>query len=346
MNIRLQYARASAPAVVAAACLVIAAQPLSAADFYAGKTVEIIIGSGVGGGYDRYGRTVGQYLVKYLPGKPTLVPRNMPGAGSMKAAEYVYRLAPKTGTTIAILQPGALFEPAVNDKLKFNYDPAKFEMIGSANSGTRLCVTYHTSKIKTFEDAMKMPSTMGGNAPGSSTTDYPEFLNQLAGAKFNIINGYNSTSKVVLAMERGEVDGVCGFDSASFASQRPDWYGTDKTHIILQMGITPDPELEKMGVPSIWKYVTGRNREVVELILAQQEFHRPFVAPPGTPRDRLNELRAAFDRAMTDKGFLADAKKLKLDLAPKPGQVVGDLIAKVYDAPQELRARASKALGR
>lgn len=345
MNVCQQHARALVPAT-AAALLVFAAQPVVAKDFYAGKTVEITIGAGVGGGYDRYGRTVGRYLVKYLPGHPTLVPKNMPGAGSMKAAEYMFNIAPKNGTAIAILQPGALFEPAVNHELKFKYEPAKFAMIGSANSGTRLCVTYHTSKIKTFEDALKMTATMGGNAAGSSTTDYPLFLNHLAGAKFKIINGYNSTSKVVLAIERGEVDGVCGFDSASFASQRPDWYGTDKTHIILQMGLTPDPDLDKMGVPSIWKYVKGENRKIAEVILAQQEFHRPFVAPPGTPAERLTALRAAFDKAMRDKGFLADAKKQKLDLAPKSGKVVGDLIAKVYAEPKELLAKASKALGR
>lgn len=298
------HARALVPAAVATLSVLVV-QPVVAKDYYAGKTVEMMIGSGVGGGYDRYGRSVGRHLVQYLPGQPTLVAKNMPGAGSMKAAEYMFNIAPKDGTAIAILQPGALFEPAVNHELKFKYEPAKLEMIGSANSGTRLCVTYQKSKIKTFEDALRMTATMGGNAAGSSTTDYPLFLNSLAGTKFKIINGYDSTSKVVLAMERGEVDGVCGFDSASFASQRPDWYGTDKTNIILQMGLTPDPDLEKMGVPSIWKYVKGENRKVAEVILAQQEFHRPFVAPPGTPREQLTLLRTAFDKTMRDKEFLA-----------------------------------------
>lgn len=315
-------------------------------DYYAGKTVEMYIGSGTGGGYDRYGRTVGRYLVKHLPGNPNLVPRNMPGAGSMKAAEYMSHMAPKDGTAVAILQPGALFEPLVNDKLKFRYDPAAFEIIGSANSGTRVCVTFHTSKLKTFEDAINLPSNMGGNNIGSSTTDYAEMLNNLAGTKFKIINGYDSTSLIVLAMERGELDGLCGFDTASFEAQKPDWYGTKLAHMIVQVGITPDPELEKMGVPSLWKYVSGRKRDVAELILSQQEFHRPFVAPPGTPEQQTSLLRTAFNAAMKDADFLAEAKKTKLDVAPKTGKEVGELIKKVYGSPEDLIADAKKALGR
>jgi tripartite-type tricarboxylate transporter receptor subunit TctC len=330
----------------AAAAVLVAMMPAKASDFYAGKSIEILIGSGVGGGYDRYARTVLHHMVRHIPGHPTYVPKNMPGAGSMKTAEYLTTQAPKDGTTIALLQPGALFEPLVNDKLKFRYDPAKLAMIGSANSGTRVCVTYHKSKIKTFEDAMKIPSNMGGNSPGSSTTDYALMLNHLAGAKFNVVNGYNSTSLVVLAMERGELDGVCGFDTASFAAQKPDWYNTDQSHMILQVGIEPDPELEKMGVPSIWKYVSGRNRDVAELILSQQEFHRPFVAPPGTEPAQLAILRTAFDKTMKDPDFLADAKKAQLDIAPKTGRTIEALMKKVYEAPKDLVEEARKALGR
>jgi len=320
--------------------------PALAEDFYAGKTLNVVIGAGAGGGYDRYGRTVGRFIAQHIPGNPTMVPRNMPGAGSMKAAEYMYTIAPRDGTTIAILQPGALFEPLVNTKLEIRYKPAEFEMIGNANSGTRLCVMHHTSKVRTFEDAQKMTANMGGNSPGTSTTDYAEMLNNLAGTKFNIVNGYNSTSQVVLAMERGELDGVCGFDSASFASQRPDWFGTDQTYMIVQAGITPDPELEKMGAPPLWNFVSGRNREVAELVLSQQEFHRPFVAPPQTPAERVATLRAAFDKAMKDPDFLAEAKKLKLDLAPKAGVEIERIIRQVYASPEDLIADARKALAR
>jgi tripartite-type tricarboxylate transporter receptor subunit TctC len=329
-----------------AALVGIAVSPALADDFYKGKTLEVYIGAGAGGGYDRYGRTVGHHMARHIPGNPSVVPRNMPGAGSMKLAEYMSTIATKEGTAIAILQPGALFEPLVNDKLKFRYDPAKLEIIGSANSGTRVCITYHTSKIKTFEDALKIPANFGGNAAGSSTTDYAEMLNNLAGTKFKIINGYDSTSLVVLAIERGELDGVCGFDTASFEAQKPDWYLTKLTNMILQVGITPDPELEKRGVPSLWKYISGRKRDVAELILSQQEFHRPFVAPPGTPDRQLTILRDAFEKTMNDPQFLADAKKQKLDIAPKSGKEVGNLIKKIYGSPQDLIVEARKALGR
>jgi tripartite-type tricarboxylate transporter receptor subunit TctC len=344
MGIRSTMLRCGA--VTASATLLLCCQPVQAEDFYAGKSIEVLIGSGVGGGYDRYARTVLHHMVKRIPGHPTYVPRNMPGAGSMKTAEYLSTMAPKDGTTIALLQPGALFEPLVNDKLKFRYDPAKLEMIGSANSGTRVCVTFHKSKIKTFDDALKTITMMGGNSPGSSTTDYSLMLNHLAGAKLNVVDGYNSTSLIVLAMERGELDGVCGFDTASFASQKPDWYATDLSHMILQVGIDPDPELEKIGVPSIWKYVHGRNRQVAELILSQQEFHRPFVAPPGTGPGQLAILRRAFNATMQDPEFLADAKRAQLDIAPKTGEVIDGLIKKVYAAPKDLIDEARKALGR
>ncbi len=317
-----------------------------AADFYAGKTITIIIGSGSGGGYDRYGRTIGRHISKHIPGLPNVIAKNMPGAGSMKAAEYLFNIAPKDGTTIGIIFPGAIVEPLINSKKKFRFDPPKFEIIGVANAGTRLCVTFHTSKVKSFEDAQKMEAQMGGNSPGSSTTDYAEMLNNLAGTKFKIVNGYKSSSRVVLAMERGELDGICGFDAASFRSQRPDWYNTKLTHMLVQAAIKPHPELTKIGVPSIWKYVTGKNREVAELILAQQEFHRPFVAPPTTPAARVAILRAAFDKTMKDPEFLAEAKKSRLDINPKTGPEVAQLITRMYASPKDVVEGARKALGR
>ncbi len=340
------FGRKTALAISLVTGTMLTLQPANSADFYAGKTLTIVIGSGAGGGYDRYGRTVGRYMVKYIPGRPTVVPKNMPGAGSMKAAEYLYNIAPKNGTTIAILQPGALMEPLINATKKFRFDPPKFEYIGSANSGVRLCVMYHKAKVKTFEDAMKYQATVGGNAPGSSTTDYAQMFNRLAGTKFKIVNGYKSSSRVVLAMERGELDGICGFDAASFRSQRPDWFNTKLTNMIVQSSITPSAELEKLGVPPMWKYVKGKDRKIAELVLAQQEFHRPFVAPPGTPAANLTIMRTAFAKAMKDAKFLADAKKSKLDINPKSGEVVDRLIKKMYASPKALVIGARKALGR
>lgn len=339
-------ATALASTAAAVAVLLTASIPARATDDFAGKTLSVVIGSGSGGGFDRYGRLVGTYLAKHLPGKPTVVPRNMPGAGSMKAAEYLFSIAPKDGTVFGILQPGAIVEPLFNAKQTFRFNPPEFEYLGSANSGTRLCVAFHTSKVKSMEDARTVIANMGGNAPGSSTTDYAHMLNNLAGTKFKIVDGYDSTSKVMLAIERGELDGVCGFDSASFAAQKPDWYGTKLTSMFVQVGLQVDPELEKLGAASLWKFVSGRNREIAELIVGQQEFHRPFVVPPGTPAATVAAMRKAFDAALKDKEFMAEAKKSKLDIEPKSGAFVGNLVKKMYGSPRDLIEAARKALGR
>ena len=338
----MKFARGVWPLLGLGSALVVT--PATAQDFYAGKTLTVIAGSGVGGGFDLYARTVARHIVKHLPGKPNAIVQNMPGAGSMKATEFIYTLAPKDGTAFAIVFPGALVEPLLIGREKFRFDPPKLEVLGSANSGARLCITFHTSKVKTFEDARRMTATMGGSAPGDSTTDYTLMLNALSGAKFKSIQGYKSTSETLLAVERGELDGLCGLDASSFQAQRPTWYGTKLSNMLIQVSLEPKPDLTKLGAPSVWKYVPEENRKVMELILAQQEFHRPFIAPPGTPPPRLAELRKAFAATMNDKDFLADAKRQNLDIAPKSAEVVSKLVRDMYAAPADIVQRAAKAL--
>ncbi len=331
-------------AVLLAACTALVSGPASA-QLYAGKKISLIVGSPPGGGYDFYSRILSRHMPKYLPGNPTIVVQNMPGAGSMKAAEYLYAIAPKDGTVFGMVFPGALVEPLFDAKKKFRFVPTKYAFIGSIDSGVRLCVTYGTSKIKTFEDAQKMPSSFGGSGPGSSTTDYAHFLNVLAGTKIKIVNGYKGSRTTITAMEKGELDGICGLDSGSFQAMRPDWYNNSKlSHMIVQTSLTPSNELEKLGVPSIWKFVTGENRKVAELILAQQEFHRPYIAPPGTSAPHLAALRKAFDDVVRDKGLLAETAKAKLSVQPKDAATVGKLISDMYNSPPELVAKARHAL--
>ncbi len=322
----------------------LAASPAVAQDFYAGKTINLTVGSGTGGGYDLYGRVVARHIGKYLPGKPNVIVQNMPGAGSMKAAEYIFTHAPKDGTAIAIVFPGAIVEPLIAGRQKFRFDPPKFEFLGSANSGARLCITFHTSKVKSFEDAQRIEATMGGSAAGDSTSDYALLLNALAGTKFKVVLGYKSTSETLLAVERGEVDGLCGFDASSLQAQRPAWYGTKLTHMIVQASLEPRDDLTKLGAPSIWKFVSGDNRKAVELVLAQQEFHRPFIAPPGTASAQLALLRTAFEATMKDAEFLADAAKQNLDVAPKSAEVVSRLVQQMYATPPHLVELVTKAL--
>ena len=320
-----------------------ATKPAAAQNFYEGKTVSLVVGTDAGGGYDIYGRSVARHIGRHIPGKPTVVVQNMPGAGSAKAAEFLYALAPKDGLTFGLIFPGMVVEPLLQPG-KFRFDPTKFEFLGSADSGTRLCVTHRSSKIKTFDDALKLPSNFGGSAFGSSTTDYAQMFINLAGAKMRIVNGYKSSIDTVLAAERGEIDGLCGYDSSSFRSQKPDWFNTPEAHMIVQAALEPFPELTKLGVPHIWQYITGENRKIAGVVLAQQEFHRPFLAPPGVAAERLGILRTAFMTTMTDPEFLADATRMKLTISPKDAKTVTDLVKQMYASPPELIAQVNKAL--
>jgi tripartite-type tricarboxylate transporter receptor subunit TctC len=319
---------------------------VQAADFYAGKNIDLVIGSAPGGGYDTYGRLMGRYIGKYIPGKPTIVPRNMPGAGSGKAASFIYEVAPKDGTAIAGIFPGAVVGPLLDDRMQnVQYKPTKFNYLASADSGTRVCATMKSTPIKTFEDAQKMKTTVGASQAGGSTRDYAVMLNNLAGAKFDVIAGYKGSHPILLAMERGEVSGLCGLDWTSFKTQKPDWIRDKQINVLIQVGPDPEPELTKMGVPEVWKYLkTEEDRKVVELIVAQQVFGRPYIAPPGTPKDRVEILRKAFDSALHDKKLLAEAEKMRLSIKPASGEKVQDLVAKLYKTPKSIVQRAKDAM--
>jgi tripartite-type tricarboxylate transporter receptor subunit TctC len=329
--------------LVAAACMLTGA-PAVAQDVYAGKTITLVVGGDAGTGFDVYARVLGRHMHRHIPGKPNIVVQNMPGAGSVKAAEYLYTIAPKDGTTFAILFPGALVEPLIGDPSRYRYDPTKFGYLGTADSGTRLCLTYHTSKTKTFEDAQRSTSIIGATQPGSSTADYPNMLNALAGAKFKVVTGYKSTVEIMLAMERGEVDGVCGHEVSSVRAQRPAWIGSASVNLLVQVGLEPNDEMTKLGVPPVWKFVPEENRAVTELIVAQQVFGRPFVTPPEIPEAQLKILRAAFMATLADPEFLADAKKASLDVNPKSGEEVGAVIKKMFAAPRDMAERMFKAI--
>lgn len=317
----------------------VVAQP----SFYEGKIIHLIVGTETGGGYDIYARTVARHIGRHIPGKPHVIVQNMPGAGSAKAADFLYSIAPKDGLTIGLIFPGMVIEPLMQPG-KFRFDPTKYEYLGTADSGARLCITHRSSKIKTFDDALKMPSLFGGTAPGSSTTDYAQLLINLAGTKMKIVNGYVSTVDTVLAAERGEIDGLCGYDSSSFRAQKPDWFNTPEAQMIVHASLEPFPELTKMGVPHIWQYVSGENRKIAEVILAQQEFHRPFITPPGVSKERLAVLRTAFMATMNDPQFLEDAKLMKLTIAAKDGETVSGLVQKMYGSSPELLEKVRRAL--
>jgi tripartite-type tricarboxylate transporter receptor subunit TctC len=337
--------RGDAIAVFAALAAITTAAPASSADFYAGKTLELTVGAGPGGGYDIYARVVARHLSRHIPGQPTVIVKNMPGASSGKAAQFISGIAPKDGTVIAGIMPGAIMGPLLDERSAPLFDPTKVRYVGTANSGTRVCVTLKNSKIKTFDDTRKVPAKFGGSGPNDSTYEYGYLHKHTAGAIYDVVAGYRGTPDMALAMERGEIDGVCGWDWSSFKSQKPDWLRDDKVNVLLQVSIEPHPELTKMRVPTVFDHVkSAEDRKVVELVISQTLFQRPYIAPPETPPAQLEILRAAFVKTMADKAFLEEAEKLRIDVAPLPGAKVQEIVAKIYAAPKDVVERARKVI--
>ena len=331
--------------VALAAGLLLPPSPLSAADYYAGKTIELIVGGGPGGGYDIYARTVARHLGRHIPGQPTIVVKNMPGAGSGKAAQYITGIAPKDGTSVAGIMPGAIMAPLLDDRAAPMFDPTKVRYIGTANSGTRVCATLKGTKISNFGDTQKVPAKFGGSGPNDSTYEYGYLHKRTSGALFDIVAGYRGTPDMALAMERGEIDGVCGWDWSSFKSQKPDWLRDNKANVLLQVSMEPHPELTKMGVPVVFDYVKNeQDRKVVERVISQTVFHRSYIAPPETPPAQLDILRKAFDATMVDPQFLADAEKSRVDIEPLSGGKVQQVVQKLYETPKAIVELARKAI--
>jgi len=332
---------------VLAGLIALAAPATSAAagDYYAGKSIDLLIGAPPGGGYDIYARALARHYGRHIPGQPIIVAKNMPGAASARAAGFISTLAPKDGTAIAALMPGGVVGPLLDEKAETLFDPTKVLYLGTANNGTRICVSRKDSKIKTFDDALTQKAVFGGVSTSDSTRGYGYMHKKTSGAKYDVVSGYSGTAEIALAMERGELDGVCGWDWASFKSQRPDWIRDHKANLLLQVGLEPNEELTRMGVPSVFKYITNEDdRKVVELIISQQVFQRSYIAPPGLPAEQLDTLRSAFDATMRDQDFLHDAETIRIDIAPLPGAKVQELVQKIYAAPKDVVARARQAI--
>src|ERR1700686_3336033 len=241
--------------------------PAAAADFYAGKTIDFEVGADVGGGYDIFARTLARHLGRHIPGNPTVVVKNMPGAGSGRTAVFISSVAPKDGATLGALMPGAIIGPLLDDKVETQFDPTKVMYIGSADAGTRICATYQSSKIKTFDDARRQKTILGATAAGGATRDYGYLHNHTSGTRFDVVAGYKGTAAITLAMERGEVDGVCGWDWSSAKSQKSDWLRDHKLNILVQVGLEPNAELSQMGVPELWKFIANEDdRKIAELV--------------------------------------------------------------------------------
>ena len=316
-----------------------------AQDFYAGKQVNIVVANTAGSGYDTYGRLLARHIAKYIPGKPTVIVQNMPGAGSIKATDYTVNVAPKDGTTFTLAMPGALVEPLTGDPTKFRYDPVKIAYIGTMDSGTRMCMTRPGSTIRSMDDARKNRTVMAATAIGSSAYDYPNFINAVAGTKFNVVSGYPGPGDLFLAAERGEAEGVCGIEYSTYTALRPGWLAGDKKgNPLVQLGLDVNPRVTALGFPPIWDFIKPEDKPLVELIVSQQVFQRPFLAPPETPAAQLKVLRTAFMAVLKDPELLEEAKKSSIGLNPKSGEEVEALVKKIYGAPKSLIDQMAMAI--
>lgn len=314
-------------------------------DFFAGKSIDFIVGVDVGGGFDTYARLIAKHLSDHIPGAPAVVVRNMPGAGSAKAAAYLYNLAPKDGTAIAAVFPGVVVDRLLQKNSAGQFDPSKFTYLASADSDARLCITGPSSKIKTFQQAMTDKVVIGATQPGAPTHAYAYMHKNATGAKFDIVPGYKGTAALMLAVERGEIEGMCGIDWSSLKSEKPQWLRDKTVNLLIQDSPEPDEELTKLGVPTLDSFIKDDNiREAADLVVAQQIFSRPYLAPPGVPDAQAKILQKGFADVLADPKFLAEAETARLSIKPTSGDKLKETVANLYSTPGDIVERARQLI--
>ena len=333
---------------LSAAVLLLAfgAMPAAAQDdvaaFYRGKTVRFVVGVGVGSGYDVNARAVARHIAAHIPGNPTVIVQNQPGAGSVTMANALFNNGPFDGTiigvpfnglpTLPLLQPGGV-----------RFDPVKLLWLGSSNRETQITYLWHTAPVEKFEDIRNTQIVVGAQAPGTTQYDYPMLMNALFGFKFKVITGYESTPKIHLAMESGEVQGNAASNWTTLRALSPQWITEKKVKVLAQWALRKHPDLQQ--VPMALDLAKGDvERQAMLLMLARLEYGRPFFLPPGVPAERVEALRRAFDATMKDKDFLADAAKLNLDVDPLTGEQDAGLVEQVARTSPETAARVRAAL--
>ena len=336
-------------ATLVTATFVLAFASAQAADpvesFYRGKTITLVISAGPGGGYASYAIPTMQHMVKHIPGNPDFVRQHRQGAGGLVAAKYIYTVAPKDGSVIAMVHRGAVSTEPLFRAKKLDYNPANFGWIGSIDSTTSTCAVWHTAPVKKFSELFEKPLIVGGTGPGSSMDIMAKLLNNLFGTKIKLVTGYPGGSAVSLAMERGEVQGRCGWSWSAILTNHASWVEQKKLRVLVQFALKRSKQLP--DVPLITDFAkTQEQKDIISLVLAPQQMAFPLLAPPGMPRERLLALRRAFDATMKDPAYLADMKKHHLDPDPISGAEIEELIGKIYAQPPSLVAKAKEALER
>ncbi len=297
-------------------------------EFYRGKTVDLQIAYSSGGGYDQYARLLARHMGKHIPGNPRVVPHNMPGAGGMRAANWLQSAAPKDGTVFGATSRAMAFEPLLGNKSAM-YDPTKITWIGSANDEVSVCMAWHTSGIRTFKEAQQRELVVGSGGVADDTYQFPAILNNMYGAKFKIVSGYAGGNEINIAMERGEVHGRCGFPWSTVKASHQHWIRDKSFNLLMQFSLAKHADLP--NVPLVMDLARNEEeRQILRLIFGRQVMGRPFVAPGGVPKDRADALRKAFMATMTDKDFLADIARAQFEITAVSGEQLEAMVLDIY----------------
>jgi tripartite-type tricarboxylate transporter receptor subunit TctC len=315
-----------------------AAQTPSVESFYKDKKIRMLVGYGVGTGNDLYMRLLARHIGKHIPGKPTIAPENMPGAGSMVMFNYLYNAAARDGSAIGVPSRGLALEPLFgNDQAR--YEALKFSWLGSMSRDVATCITWHKSGIATIEDAKRREVAVGATGQPAESNIFPKLLNGVLGTRFKPVLGYPDSAAVGLAMERGELDGYCSFTWSAIKSARPQWLAQKQINVLLQLSLSRHPELP--DVPLVMDLAKDdASRQIFALAFGTQKMGRPAAAPPGLPAERLQALRSALDATMADPEFTEEARRTGLEIdGPISGKEVDEILRQLYATPKDVIAK-------
>jgi tripartite-type tricarboxylate transporter receptor subunit TctC len=302
--------------------------------------VTIYVAGTAGGGIDLFGRLVGRHLGRHIPGNPTVTVQDMPGAGGIRAANFLAQQAPRDGTAMTTFAGGPILEPLIGTRHP-GYDMSQFTWIGALTKDVGLCLSWGPSPFKTIDDVRKNQMVVAGTGAGSDTDTWPIILNELIGTKFKVVTGYLGSQETILAIERGEANGRCIFSLSALKTAKPDWLRDKKINLLLQVGLEKSPEFP--DVPLIFDFLKNEaDRQLVTLLVSATAMARPFAAPPGVPEDKATLLRRAFDATVKDPEFLAEAQKMQADISPTTGEDVQKIVARIYATPKPVIERVKK----
>jgi tripartite-type tricarboxylate transporter receptor subunit TctC len=315
----------------------------SVSDFYRGKTIRVIIGFSAGGGFDIYGREVARFIGRHIPGNPTVIPQNMPGAGSLKSANYIYNVAPKDGTVFGIFARGIPMERLLGRVAGHDFEAIKFTWLGSVTDEPSVCAFWTASGIRTWQDMQTKSFKVGGAGATSDQDVYANVLHNLFHLPGRLITGYPGGAEVVLAMQKGEIDGRCGWSWSSLISRDKQLMDRHLITIPVQLGVERNPDIP--NVPLVMDLTSDpKKKAALRLIFSRQVMARPFAAPPDIPKDRADALREAFTETMKDPDFLAEASRLELEVRPVSGARIEQMVKEIYSYPKDVVQIAADAI--